>query len=244
MRPVDRLRQLTGDRRTRRLTFDSSARTLRRLWDDRHTASMAVAATFLGTLILPVAGPVAALTAIGYLLLADALWRRNRAARLADAARDDARGAIDLLAADLRSGSVAPNLFADTIARVDKSADPACRRMARRLAAVAGIAAQAGIPAADLIGRLAADERARARTRRRLLAQTAGTTASTWLLAGLPLAGIALGQAIGAQPLRMLFGTPAGAACLALAATLQIAGSVWAGRIGATAVATIEGGAR
>jgi tight adherence protein B len=60
-----------------------------------------------------------------------------------------------------------------------------------------------------------------------LAASVAGSQASMLLLAALPLAGLALGTAIGARPWGWLFGRPVGwLVCLA-AAVLDGAGLVW-----------------
>lgn len=51
------------------------------------------------------------------------------------------------------------------------------------------------------------------------------------LVALLPVAGLGLGAALGAEPLRVLLHTPGGLACLAVGAFLEAAGLYWACRI-------------
>jgi tight adherence protein B len=50
-------------------------------------------------------------------------------------------------------------------------------------------------------------------------------------LAGLPIAGIALGYGVGADPLHELLHTRIGAICAGLALALQVAGLGWADRL-------------
>jgi tight adherence protein B len=93
------------------------------------------------------------------------------------------------------------------------------------------LAEQTGAPLADVIERIEADARSADRARAAVAAQSAGSRATAWLLAGLPAGGIALGYAIGADPLAVLLHTPIGAACAAGAVGLQLAGLGVAGRI-------------
>mgnify|MGYP001557577676 CR=1 FL=1 len=62
---------------------------------------------------------------------------------------------------------------------------------------------------------------------RELDTSLAASRATVRLLAALPLVGLALGMAIGAQPLAFLLGSPAGWACLLLAALFDGAGVWW-----------------
>ena len=62
-------------------------------------------------------------------------------------------------------------------------------------------------------------------------AQAAGARATAWLLAGLPVGGIALGYGIGVDALDVLLHTPIGAGCAIAAAALQLAGLAWAERL-------------
>jgi tight adherence protein B len=140
---------------------------------------------------------------------------RHRAALL------DALGAA---AADLRAG-----LPADTaLAGLDPaSPDP----LLARVRAAVRLAERTGAPLAEALERIEADARSTARARFAAAAQAAGSRATAWLLAALPVGGIGLGYAIGADPLAVLLHTPIGAACAFGAVTLQLAGLAWAGRI-------------
>lgn len=64
-----------------------------------------------------------------------------------------------------------------------------------------------------------------------LRAQLAGAWSTVVVLAVLPAAGLALGAAMGADPLHVLLHTPAGLACLGAGALLESAGLWWAGRV-------------
>lgn len=61
-----------------------------------------------------------------------------------------------------------------------------------------------------------------------LAASVAGSRASMLLLAGLPLAGLFLGAAVGAHPWRWLLGGPAGWLACLVAAGFEVMGVVWA----------------
>jgi tight adherence protein B len=86
----------------------------------------------------------------------------------------------------------------------------------------------AGRTAADLLERIEADARTSDRAARTAAAQAAGAQATAFLLAALPIGGIGLGYAIGADPLTVLLHTPAGAVCAVVAVVLQCIGLRWA----------------
>ncbi|WP_412738846.1 hypothetical protein [Krasilnikovia sp. MM14-A1259] len=109
--------------------------------------------------------------------------------------------------------------------------DPGQRRLAELTGAVWRLAERTGAPAADLVERIEADARAGDRARASAAAQAAGAQATAVLLAVLPLGGIALGYAIGADPVQVLLHTPLGGACALAAAALQCAGLLWADRL-------------
>jgi tight adherence protein B len=105
------------------------------------------------------------------------------------------------------------------------------QRIVELTTAVWRLAEQTGAPAADLVDRIEADARAADRARASAAAQAAGAQATALLLAALPLGGIALGFAIGADPLQVLLHTSLGAACAGSALLLQCAGLAWADRL-------------
>jgi tight adherence protein B len=168
------------------------------------------------------AGPVAALAVGGYGALAIRALGRRRAAHAAARQRARTVDALCALAADLRAG-LPP--AATTPAALD---DP---RVAELAGAAWTLAEQTGAPLADLVERIEADLRAADRARSSGAAQAAGARATAWLLAGLPVGGIALGYGIGVDPLAVLLHTPVGAACAVGAIVLQVGGLTWADRL-------------
>ncbi|GIF15110.1 hypothetical protein [Actinoplanes teichomyceticus] len=110
-------------------------------------------------------------------------------------------------------------------------AGPGDGRIARLTEAVWRLAEHTGAPAADLLERIEADARAADRAAASAAAQAAGAQATALLLAGLPVGGIGLGYAIGADPLQILLRTPVGAACAVAAVLLQCGGLRWAQRL-------------
>lgn len=99
------------------------------------------------------------------------------------------------------------------------------------LAACWQVAVDGGAGLAAGLDRLESALRGERDQREGLRAQLAGAWSTVVVLALLPAVGIGLGSAMGAQPLRVLLHTPAGAACLAVGALLEALGLWWAGRI-------------
>ncbi|WP_097866840.1 type II secretion system F family protein [Streptomyces sp. rh34] len=99
------------------------------------------------------------------------------------------------------------------------------------MAACWRVAADGGAGLAAGLERLEAALREDRRRREELRAQLAGAWSTVVVLALLPIAGLGLGAALGAEPLRVLLHTPGGLACLAVGAFLEAAGLYWACRI-------------
>ncbi|MEU5220856.1 type II secretion system F family protein [Streptomyces sp. NPDC020807] len=99
------------------------------------------------------------------------------------------------------------------------------------LAACWQVAVDGGAGLAAGLDRLEAALRDHGDQRDRLRAELAGAWATVTVLAVLPAAGLALGAALGADPLRVLLHTPAGFGCLAVGGSLEAAGLWWAARI-------------
>lgn len=93
------------------------------------------------------------------------------------------------------------------------------------------VAESAGTPLADVLGRVADDLAARAEQQRAVSVVLAGPRSSAFLLAGLPVLGIALGAAMGARPVPFLLDTPAGRALCCAGAVLDAAGVLWTQRL-------------
>lgn len=93
------------------------------------------------------------------------------------------------------------------------------------------VAVDGGAGLAAGLDRLEGALRAERRRREELRAQLAGAWSTVAVLALLPLLGMGLGAALGANPLRVLLHSPPGLACLVAGGLLEAAGLVWAGRI-------------
>jgi tight adherence protein B len=106
------------------------------------------------------------------------------------------------------------------------------------LAACWRVAVDQGAGLAAGLDRLEAALRAERDQRADLRAQLAGPRSTAVMLAGLPVLGLALGTALGADPLHVLLHTGAGLACLLVGGLLEGLGMWWAMRIvkGAEAV--------
>ncbi|MGP3926163.1 type II secretion system F family protein [Streptomyces sp. 8N616] len=201
----------------------------------------------LGESVLPLLGAVAALPVARRWLRR----RERRRARERTAAR-----VIDLcatVAGELRAGRQ-PNEALRTAAvgslgeaeasvlaaaRFGGDVPGALRRAARQpgaegllgVAACWQVAADGGAGLATGLERVAAALRAERDRDEDLYAQLAGTRSTAALLALLPVFGLLMGSALGAEPLRVLLHTPAGWACLAVGVLLECAGLAWTSRI-------------
>ncbi|MFF0823772.1 hypothetical protein ACFYUR_25670 [Micromonospora haikouensis] len=174
------------------------------------------------------AGPVAAVVVGAYGALAVRGLLRRRLARQAQLARRRSLDQLCALAADLRAG--VPVLTAAASLPVDPAAADRLGRLAR---AAVQLADRTGAPLADLLERIEADARATDRGLAAAAAQAAGSRATAWLLAALPLGGIGLGYGVGVDPVAVLLHTPVGGGCAVVAVVLQLAGLFWAERLGA-----------
>ncbi|MGW6526634.1 type II secretion system F family protein [Streptomyces venezuelae] len=99
------------------------------------------------------------------------------------------------------------------------------------LAACWRVAVDRGAGLAAGLGRLEAALRAERDQHADLRAQLAGARSTAVMLAALPLLGLLMGSALGAEPLRVLFHTAPGLACLAVGGVLEGVGVWWALRI-------------
>ncbi|MEU5280337.1 type II secretion system F family protein [Streptomyces asoensis] len=105
------------------------------------------------------------------------------------------------------------------------------------LAACWRVAVDQGAGLAAGLDRLEQALRAEREQRADLRAQVAGPRATVLMLACLPVLGLALGAALGADPLHILLHTGAGLGCLLVGGVLEAAGMWWALRIVRTAEA-------
>lgn len=175
-------------------------------------------------------GPVAALVAGVYAGVAVTVVASTRRARSRTRSAAAALDLVAAIAADLRAG-------ADPAVAV-VAALPAVRAtglhgqiLADRIGAATRVAETVGARLADLLERLESDARALAAAQSRATAQAAGAQATAWLLAALPIAGLALGFGIGVNPVQVLFHTKPGAACAVAAVAFQVSGLAWTNRL-------------
>ncbi|WP_432123930.1 type II secretion system F family protein [Streptomyces sp. C10-9-1] len=210
---------------------------------------LALVLAVLGASPLPLALGAAAVP-----LVRRALLRRERRAR----ARQRAEAVVALcgaVAAELRAGFQPAQAlrFAArqnealaeaeaavlAAARFGGDVSAALRTAARRpgaeglagMAACWQVAVGSGAGLAAGLERLEAALRADRDRQDDLDAQLAGAWSTVVLLALLPAAGLGMGWALGADPLRVLLHSPAGLVCLAVGGALEAAGLYWATRI-------------
>lgn len=96
-----------------------------------------------------------------------------------------------------------------------------------RLAAAWRVADEHGLALAELLDAVRGDMLGRRRFRERTDASLAGARATALVLAGLPILGVALGQLMGADPLRILLGGGLGGMLLLIGTALGCAGLLW-----------------
>lgn len=101
----------------------------------------------------------------------------------------------------------------------------------RPLAAAWALAVVSGMSMAPMVEGVAGWARAQEDVRDELHAQLAGPRATGRMLAGLPLFGIVIGLALGADPLAWLFGTPLGLVCLVGGLACTGCGLAWMGAL-------------
>ncbi|MFP3968213.1 type II secretion system F family protein [Actinomadura fulvescens] len=143
----------------------------------------------------------------------------------ASAAVLDRRVAAELLSADPGVSPAAQE--PSTIDRLDQQAARPGAEGLRLLAACWRIGSERGATLATVLDGLASALRDEEAQRQDVAAQLAGPRATARLLAGLPLLGLGMAAALGANPLAFLFGTIPGACCLIIGVTLDAIGLWW-----------------
>lgn len=148
------------------------------------------------------------------------------------AAADVAHGPSRVL---LVEAGAAAQLGGDVPAVLRRATESAVPEVLAGLAACWQVCARSGSGLAAAVERLAEGCRQREEQRRAVEAALAGPRATAGLLALLPLAGIGLAAGLGAHPLHVLLGTPAGLVCLGLGLGLDGLGMLWTRRLVARA---------
>ncbi|MEV7089425.1 type II secretion system F family protein [Streptomyces sp. NPDC093085] len=209
----------------------------------------AVPPSLLGDSVLPLIGGALAVPLVGRRLRAVARRRErerraDRVVALCGAVAGELRAGVQPLRALVTAaaftgalGGAEPAVLA--AARFGGDVPDVLRRAAEEPGAegLAGLAAcwrvsvDGGAGLAAGLDRLEAALRAERDQRESLRAQLTGAWATVAVLALLPLAALAMGWALGADPLRVLLHTPAGLGALAVGGLLEAAGLWWAARI-------------
>jgi len=142
----------------------------------------------------------------------EAVWCRPELRDLAEAVSvpDPDRDATELLAAAARIPG-----------REGLTALAACWRAAE----------QHGVPLTGAVYGIEDGLRAEQQRRQNLAAELSGVRTTVALLGVLPVFGLALGSALGADPLHTLLTRPIGEACLVLGCLLEVAGLRWTDRL-------------
>jgi tight adherence protein B len=220
-RPGERARDRLPVRR-RRIDVSGLRRTVPGLLDGPVWRPALAASTLAGVPAGLYGGPVAGSVAAVYAGLAAHEWRRRAGRKRSAGQRAAHLDDLASLVADLRAG-IPPAALTVTLSGAG--------RLGQLTEAVWRLAERTGAPAADLLERIESDARAAERSIKTAHAQASGAQTTAIMLAALPLAGIALGHAIGADPTGVLLHSPLGAACVVAGVLLQCAGLKWAQRI-------------
>lgn len=209
---VARLRRLTSEPRAMPRVHrpDRSSALLRRRWND------------------PTGRREAARRRAAVIELCAALGAELRSGATA---RDALIAAARDLAAVEHLAAVAAAPHGDVAQALRETASQSGGAGMRQLAACWQVSERSGSGLAPSVSRLAATLRDEEQVRREVAAQLAGPRATAVLLALLPAFGLAMGNALGADPLAVLVGTPLGRGCLLLGLLLEAAGLLWTARI-------------
>jgi tight adherence protein B len=149
-------------------------------------------------------------------------------ARAAESAAEDAHPQA---AAAMRAVATAARLDGDVSAALATARSPALATALGRVSTAWRLAQRHGLPLADVLDAVRSDLEQRARFTRQVLARMTGPRSSALALSLLPVLGIALGEVMGAYPLRQLTSTGLGQVLLVLGVTLMCAGVTWSARI-------------
>lgn len=175
-------------------------------------------------------GVAAATTTVCSLLAAELRAGRTPDAALALAAED----LPPVLAEPMRRAAVSARLGGD-VATALRSVELTQRDpgggLLRQLATCWQVAGRTGAGLAGVVDALGTDLRARERLRLETSAALAGSRTTAWLLAGLPIVGVAMAAGFGVRPDRVLLHTPLGLTCLVLGVSLDALGVLWTRRL-------------
>lgn len=154
----------------------------------------------------------------------------------ATAAELAAEDAPPQTATAMRAIAAAARLDGDIAAVVNSVRTPALATALGRVTTAWRLAQRYGLPLSDVLDATRRDLEQRARFTRQVQARMAGPRLSALALAMLPAVGLALGAAMGANPLAVFTGTALGQVLLVTGVALLCAGITWSTRITTRAV--------
>jgi len=238
--------RLTALSRSARVAADEPAGPLRRAPLDVVPWVFVVATVAASTVAL-LSGPALGVAAVAVALVVAALVAAGQSQRRADRRGRGALAVLRLLVAELEAGarpcdalaaaaSASPDLAPGLGAAADASAaggdaggvliDVGADDL-RPLGHAWRVASEAGAPLADVLGRMATDRAAEQAQTHAVATALAGPRSTAALLAVLPIVGIGLGWAMGAQPLTVLFESSTGRLVCCAGCVLDAAGVLW-----------------
>ena len=215
----------------------------------------------LALVMMPVAGPGPVVAAALLTLAVRLHRRARKRGQLQLRAVAALAEAVRALVAGLRAGAGPAEVAESVAESVAENADPDARRVLRELAATErlgvspefvplpgapdpvrgqavrrlrrawSLAQRHGLPLAEVLDSVRRDLDATARFAGQTNARMAGARASALVLAVLPLFGLLLGEAMGAQPTRFLLDTAAGQVLSVVGAALILSGVAWTARL-------------
>lgn len=146
---------------------------------------------------------------------------------LSEALHNARRGATGAVAAELDQAIARDALGGNIVAKLRASPMVPAQRLGDAIV----LATRHGIPLADILARAAADAATHEEHAARADAALAGPRATAIILTGLPLLGVAMGQAMGARPLQLLGHGVLGGALAVAGAVCIAAGLAWTSAI-------------
>lgn len=212
-----------------------------------------LAAAPLGGLVLAALWllPLSVVTAVGVVVATMGMrWRRRRRSILGSEELASTESGLDVIVGELRVGAHPVRAFeiaavevggpvGDVFAaiaaraRLGVNLDPAMPRVGPvvsqwdRISRGWTLAQRHGLAVADLLDACRTDLQEQQRFTARVNAGLAGPRATAAVLTGLPVAGIGLGQMIGATPLSVLCSDGVGGALLVVGVMLACTGLLW-----------------
>jgi tight adherence protein B len=211
-----------------------------------NTALVALTTAILGALTLGIGGAIAGALAGA---VAWRTWKSKQDTKKRLTTMADLAETLRALVSELRAGAH-PATAAESVAVDAPEAGAKAMRAIAATARLGGDVRQAvrdplfadvthawalaekhGLPLADVLEAVVRDLDQTTRFANQVTARMAGPRTSAAVLAALPAAGIALGEAMGASPTRVLATTTFGQTLLILGVTLACAGTTWSRRL-------------